>query len=318
MANLAHGAVARVRGAGERLAVWGRRAGEGLLSRLPSGVQQRARSTIRVAFAVRAKAEGDDLGTQAAALTFTAFLALLPLVLLALSVVGFIAPQAENSAWIQQAESQIPGLDTFINGQLDTLEAARLQLGLLGLAGVAWAASALSARATRALGVVFGLHTSALAGRLRAIGAMVPLGVLLLLTLAANGLVASVRFDGPLSGLSWVVTFALLTAVGFGFFLAGYAVLTPGGPMGLRDHVPGAVLMAVGWQLLLTLGTVFFSRSIAKATAVYGAVASLFGMLAFLRLAMSVWLYGAELSAVRFGERHPVSSGAPDEDPSLD
>ena len=63
MANLAHGAVARVRGAGERLAVWGRRAGERLLSRLPSGVQQRARSTIRVAFAVRAKAEGDDLGT---------------------------------------------------------------------------------------------------------------------------------------------------------------------------------------------------------------------------------------------------------------
>ena len=318
MANLAHGAGARARVTAERLVVWARLTGEGLLSRLPSRVQQWVRSTIRVASAVRAKAVGDDLGTRAAALTFTAFLALLPLVLLALSVVGFAVPQAQSSAWIQQAELQIPGLAAFVNGQLDTLEAARLQLGLLGLAGVAWSASALSARATRSLGVVFGLHTSALAGRLRAFGAMVPLGVLLLLTLAANGLVASVRIDGPLSGLTWIVTFVLLTVVGFGFFLAGYEVLTPGGPMGLRDHVPGAVLMAVGWQLLLTVGTLFFSRSIARAAAVYGAVASLFGMLAFLRLAMSVWLYGAELSAVRFGERHPASSGAPESDPALD
>jgi YihY family inner membrane protein len=318
MANLAHGAAARARGTAERLAAWSRRAGEGLLSRLPSGAQQRIRSTIRVAFAVRAKAAGDDLGTQAAALTFTAFLALLPLVLLALSVLGFAAPQAQSSSWIQQAELQIPGLAAFVNGQLDTLEAARLQLGLLGLAGVLWSASALSARATRALGVVFGLHTSAVAGRLRAIGAMVPLGVLFILTLVANGFVAGIRLEGPLSGLTWIVTFVLLTVVGFGFFLAGYQVLTPGGPMGLRDHVPGAVLMAVGWQLQLTIGTVFFSRSIARAAAVYGAVASVFGMLAFLRLAMSVWLYGAELSAVRFGERHPASSGAPESDPSLD
>ena len=147
---------------------------------------------------------------------------------------------------------------------------------------------------------------------------MVPLGVLLLLTLAANGLVASVRIGGSLSGLTWVVTFALSTLVSFVFFLAGYQVLTPGGPMGLRDHVPGAVLMAVGWQLLVTVGSVFFSRSIARSVAVYGAVASLFGMLAFLRVAMSVWLYGAELSAVRFRERHPTASGAPESDPSLD
>ena len=97
MANLAHGAGARARSA-ERLAAWARRTGEGLLSRLPSGVQQRVRSTIRVAFAVRAKAVGDNLGTQAAALTFTAFLALLPLVLLALSVVGFAAPKTQSSA----------------------------------------------------------------------------------------------------------------------------------------------------------------------------------------------------------------------------
>ena len=318
MANLAHGAATWARGTGQRLATWSRRAGDGLLRRLPTRAQERLRRTIRVAFAVRAKASGDDLGTQAAALTFTAFLALLPLVLLGLSVLGFAAPQAQSSAWIQQAELQIPGLAAFVNGQLDTLEAARLQLGLLGLAGVAWSASALSARATRALGVVFGLHTSALAGRLRAFGAMVPLGVLLLLTLVANGLVAGVQLTGPLSGLTWIVTFALLTLVGFGFFLAGYQVLTPGGPMGLRDHVPGAVLMALGWQLLITIGTVFFSRSIAKAAAVYGAVASLFGMLAFLRVAMSLWLYGAELSAVRFGERHPASSGAPESDPSLD
>lgn len=318
MANLAHEAAAWARGAAQRLATTARRAGEGLLSRLPSPVQERVRRTIRVAFAVRAKAAGDDLGTQAAALTFTAFLALLPLVLLLLSVAGFAASQTQGLAWIRQAERQVPGLDSFVNGQLATLQGARVRLGLLGLAGVAWSASSLAARATTALGVVFGLHPSALAGRLRAIAAMVLLGVLFVLTLVANGLVARVQLAGPLSRLTWIVSAVLLTMVGFGFFLAGYEALAPGGPMGLRDHVPGAILMAAGWQLLLTVGTVFIARSIAKSAAVYGAVASLFGMLAFLRLAISLWLYGAELSAVRFGERLPTSSGAPDADPSLD
>jgi YihY family inner membrane protein len=318
MANLAHGAATWVRGTGERLAAWGRRAGDGLIGRLPAPAQERVRRTTRVALAVRAKAAGDDLGTQAAAMTFTAFLALLPLVLLALSVAGYAVSQTQGLAWIRQAERQIPGLDGFVNGQLDTLQAARLRLGLIGLAGVTWSASALSVRATRALGVVFGLHPSALAGRLRAIGAMALLGVLFVLTLGANGLVASVRIGGPLSGLTWVVTFALLAIVSFVFFLAGYEVLTPGGPMGLRDHVPGAVLMALGWQLLVTFGTLLIARSIARSTALYGAIASLFGMLAFLRMAMSLWLYGAELSAVRFGERHPASSGAPEADPALD
>jgi YihY family inner membrane protein len=305
----------------ERLAARARAAGEGLLSWLPSALQERARRTIRVALAVRAKAAGDDLGTQAAALTFTAFLALLPLVLLGLSVTGFAVSQTQGLAWIRQVEGQIPGLDAFVNGQLDTLQGARVRLGLLGLAGVAWSASALAARATAALGTVFGLHPSALAGRLRAIVAMALLGVLFVLTLGANGLVAQVRLGGPLSGVTWLVTFVLLALVAFVFFLVGYTVLTPGGPMGLRDHIPGAVLMAVGWQLLLTIGTVFVARSIARSAAVYGAVASLFGMLAFLRMAMSLWLYGAELSAVRFGERDPASSaapGAPEADPALD
>ena len=318
MANLAHGAAARARGTAERLAAWSRRAGEGLLSRLPSGVQQRIRSTIRVAFAVRAKAVGDNLGTQAAALTFTAFLALLPLVLLALSVLGFAAPQAQGLVLDPAGRTADPGTGCVRQ------RPARHARGRAPATGTARsrrrAVERLGALRPRGEGARRGVRVARVGGRRPAARDRRdgPLGVLFVLTLVAERPRRRVRLDGPLSGLTWIVTFALLTVVGFGFFLAGYQVLTPGGPMGLRDHVPGAVLMAVGWQLLLTIGTVFFSRSIARAAAVYGAVASLFGMLAFLRLAMSVWLYGAELSAVRFGERHPASSGAPESDPSLD
>ena len=318
MGNLAHGARSWARGIREQTAARGRRAGAAILEALPGRLQERTRRTIRVAGAVRTKAVGDDVGTLAAALTFTAFLSLLPLVLLGLSAAGFAVSQTQSTAWIRQVERQIPGLDAFVNGQLGALQSARLRLGVLGLAGVVWSASALATRATSALGRIFGLHPSALAGRLRALGAVLLLGALFLLTLIANGLVARIRIGGPLSGLGWLVTIVLLALVSFVFFLGAYEVLTPGGPMGLRDHVPGAVLMAVGWQLLLTIGTQLIGRSIARSAAVYGAVASLFGMLAFLRLAMSLWLYGAELSAVRFGERHPASSGAPEADPALD
>jgi membrane protein len=318
MGNLAHGASSRARRVRERVTVGGRRAGEAVLGSLPGRLQERARRTIRVATAVRARAAGDDIGTRAAALTFSAFLSLLPLVLLGLSTAGFAVSQTQSADWIRRIEGQIPGLDAFVQGQLATLESARLRLGVLGLVGVAWSASALAARATASLGAIFGLHPSALADRLRAFGAMLLLGLLFLLAIGANGLVAGIRSGGALVGAAWVLAAGLLTLVSFVFFLIAYAVLTPGGPMRLRDHVPGSVLMAVGWQVLLTIGTQVIGRWIARSAAIYGAVASLFGMLIFLRLAMSLWLYGAELSAVRFTERHPASAGAPEADPALD
>jgi YihY family inner membrane protein len=318
MGNLAHGATSRARRVRERATEWGDRAGRAVVGALPGRLQERVRRTLRVASAVRAKAAGDDLGTRAAALTFTALLSLLPLVLLGLSAAGFAVSQTQSADWLHRLEGQIPGVGVFVNGQLGTLEAARLRRGVIGLAGVAWTASALAARATAALAAIFGLHPSAVADRVRAIGAMLLLGALLIVTLAANGLVARIRIDGPLGGVAWTASVVLLVLVSFVFFLIGYRVLTPGGPMGLRDHVPGAVLMAVGWQLLLTIGTEVIARWIARSAAVYGTVASLFGMLLFLRLAASLWLYGAELSVVRFGERHPASSGAPEADVALD
>jgi membrane protein len=314
MGNLAHGASSRARRVRERVTAGGRRAGEAVLAVLPGRLQERARRTLRVAAAVRERASGDDLRTRAAALTFSAFLSLLPLVLLGLSTAGFAVSQTQSADWIRRIEGQIPGLDAFVQGQLATLESARLRLGVLGLVGVAWSASALAARATASLGAIFGLHPSALADRLRAFGAMLLLGLLFLLAIGANGVVAGIRSGGA----AWVLAAGLLTLVSFVFFLIAYDVLTPGGPMKLRDHVPGAVLMAVGWQVLLTIGTQVIGRWIARSAAIYGAVASLFGMLIFLRLAMSLWLYGAELSAVRFTERHPASAGAPEADPALD
>src|SRR4026208_1357885 len=69
---------------------------------------------------LRRKALRDDVATQASALTFTAFLSLFPLLLLATSLVGFRL-EGRGMASIDQLVSTIPGLTQLVAGQAQTI-----------------------------------------------------------------------------------------------------------------------------------------------------------------------------------------------------
>ncbi len=79
-------------------------------------------------------------------------------------------------------------------------------------------------------------------------------------------------------------------------FLFAYRVLTPGDGPTLRGHVRGALLFTVGFTIARAIGETYVANVVSRATALYGAIGAIFGLLAFLYATMWLFLLGAELS----------------------
>ena len=97
------------------------------------------------------KSTRDDVATKASALTFTAFIALFPALLLATSIAGFWLHGREE-ATIERIVSSIPGLEQLVAQSAQSIVEGRYAAGIIGVLGLLWAASALSNLARRSPG----------------------------------------------------------------------------------------------------------------------------------------------------------------------
>jgi membrane protein len=265
-------------------------------------VQTRIVRIAQLAVEVHWKSRLDDVSTQGAALTYAAFLSLLPLLLLGLSITGSLVHSALASGWYERLTQSVPGLDDVVGSYGDTLAHNAASLGVIGFVGVLWTASVLTSRAQRALTTVFGLKRR-LTNRARAVGITIALGICLLASLALTGVVAGLRMGGLLTVPARIVTGALLFLLELGFFAVAYWLLAPSSGLKPIDHLPGAVVMTLGWTVLKYVGNLVVDHAISRASALYGTIGAVFGLLLAIRIAMWTFLYGAEVSAIGLRER---------------
>ena len=94
------------------------------------------------------------------------------------------------------------------------------------------------------------------------LGLIVLVGALPVVT----GIVSAVRVATGLEIPFRVVGFALTAAMEFGLFLLAYAVLTPGS-IGWRAHLPGAVVMTLGWELFKLAGGILLASYVSQGDA---------------------------------------------------
>jgi uncharacterized BrkB/YihY/UPF0761 family membrane protein len=187
----------------------------------------------------------------------------------------------------------------------------KLSFGIVGLVGLLWSASGLAARLRHALGLIFGTARAGLwTGRV--VGALI--GLFVVVSLAGVAVLAGLQtwVDGPWSnGFLVGLGFQLAILLGqFAFVLLTYRVLTPGEGPGLRDHVLGAVVFIVGFEILLVAGDIYFAALVSKSSALYGALGGLFGAIAFLYSSAWLLLMGGEVSAFRWEGRRDAEPGA--------
>jgi len=273
------------------------------LGRFTPRVQTRIVRAVQVAVEVHVKSLVDDVSTQAAALTYATFLSLLPLLLVGFSLAGTVISSVGESEWFQELIAGIPGL---AEAGLDSLQQqlqARADIGLIGLIGALWAASVLSSRAERALATVFGVKRRSVVNRFRAVMITVVLGALVIGGLVVGAVLGSYDLHGLIVIPAWILVRVVLLLIEFGYFLLVYKLLTPSRSLRWRDHLPGAILMTFGFGVLKVIGGVLVGHTIEHWSSLYVAIGGIFGLLLIIRLAMWVFLYGAELSSVLLRER---------------
>jgi membrane protein len=270
------------------------------LGRLSPRAQTRVVRGAQVAVEVHVKSGADDAATHASAITFTMFLSILPLLLLGLWATSQVVEVGD--AWLQEIFDAVPGLEQMVTGGSVDI-AAGLGLGLVAAVGVLWSASAFSNRLQGAFARIFRRPPTAILGRLWSLVATLILLLLLLATTVATAAVGTLRIAFLPDLVTSLLGRVLLVALVFGYTLLLYWLLTPGRAIGVRDHVPGAIVFTVGWTILQLVGTAIVARTVARMSALYGAIGGLFGLLVFLRITAWLLLYGAELTSVLIRDR---------------
>jgi uncharacterized BrkB/YihY/UPF0761 family membrane protein len=88
-----------------------------------------------------------------------------------------------------------------------------------------------------------------------------------------------------------------LVVVNVGFYLAGFRALTAA-DVTVRQLVPGSVAGAVGFTALITVGAGLVQHQLRHASATYGALGAVIGVVTFLLLLAKLSVYAAELNPV--------------------
>jgi membrane protein len=247
------------------------------------------------------KKYGDDRGGHhAALLAYYGFFSLFPLLLVAVTVVGFVL-QGQSDLGQRIVDSTLAQFPVIGPDIRKTVAGSRLRGSGVALAvgfGVAlWGGLGVAEAAQNAMNGIWNVprkrYPNFFLRRLRGLAWLVILGGGLLLASVISGFAqaAGTTWSGP-AGV------AASTAVNMLLFLVGFRVLTVRN-VPLRQLLPGAVLAALAWALLQWLGGWYVDRQLSRFNNTYGAFALVIGLLSWLYLASTVTLLAGELNVVR-------------------
>jgi len=267
------------------------------LGRFSPRVQTRIVRAVQLAAEVHVKSAEDDVSVHAAALTYNCFLSMLPLALVGVSLASLIH-EPDPSQWTGRLLETVPGLAPLVQEHMAAVESSRTSLSVIGLIGALWVGSTLTSRAQRELDTIFGGRQNFVVNRVRALGVSIVLGALVIALLMTSAFLSRLTADGVIGLAMYLVVRLAIVLAMFGYWVMTYRLLTPTKGVRLADHLVGAVWMTVGFELLRVVGGLYIGNFIAKTTAVYGTIGSIFGLLLFIRLAMWLFLYGAEVSSI--------------------
>ena len=232
----------------------------------------------------------------ASAMAFAGFLAMFPMMLGALAIVGLLIRDPGTEARFQTLLLQM-----FPNSArpqlLEALQGVKQSsgwMGLLSLGGLIWAGSAIFSTMEFALTQIFGTKQRGML-RQKAMG----LVMMLLLVVAIGATVAANAIAG-LFPMAWVISLVVGAAVMVTLLVLLYRFV-PNRTFRLKEVLPGAILAGVLIEVL-SLGFPLYER-LSHGFNTYGAQFGLFFLLAaWLYLLSELLLLGAVYNRFRLGE----------------
>lgn len=251
------------------------------------------------------KDNGDRL---AASLSYYGFLSFFPLILLALSVIGYVLAHdpAMRDRWLHPMSANLPGIYGGLETNLASVLQRRQAAGIVGLVGLAWAGLGWLDAMRDSLRLMWhhdlGMGNIA---RKKAVDLVTLLGLgvtIVLSLLITGGFAASSGWALErvgLSGTGWPATaaagaLAFLIGVVADTALFGYLFTRlPRLDRPLRTVVRGALFGAVGFGILKVVGRSYIAHFVTQGSKVFGTFAVIAGLLVWINLVSRFVLYAA-------------------------
>lgn len=256
-------------------------------------------------FAVLRKYGDDQAGSLAALIAYYAFLSVLPLLLVFVTVLGLVLPTHPGlqHRLLDSALAEFPVIGDQL--RLQSLHgdwwvlAVSVAISVWGARGVANAAQHAF---NEVWDVPYAQRPGFLPGLARSVGMLGLLGLAVVLAGTLSGVAGAGVFAAPVR----VGVFALSTVVNIGVFIVAFRLATaPVVPT--RCLILGAVVSALLWQVLLAAGGLLVNHQVRHATSLYGVFGVVLGLVGWLQIQAQVTLLAIEVDVVRARRLWPRS-----------
>jgi membrane protein len=257
---------------------------------------QQRHSWLGFPLAVRQKYSDDQGGYLAATVTYYAFFSAFPLLLVLVTVLGYVL-RGHPSLARSVEHSALQQFPLIGSEQLHALTGNVLGL-VIGVVLALWSGMGVFIAVESAMNDLWGVpvrrRPDALRKRLKALRMLGALGG----GAIATAVLAGLGTFGASYGLSWkIASVALSTLLNFGLFWFAFKVLTAR-EVGWRDVRNGAIIAAILFEALQSVGGWYVGHELTHARSIYGTFALVIGLLSYLYLAAHITLLAAEANVV--------------------
>ena len=252
-----------------------------------------------VAVGVLKKYGDDNAGALASNIAFSSFGAVFPLLLLLVTVLGIVLAHDASLEHrvLHSAFAQFPVVGTNLGQNIHTIEGRSTVAFTVAILGLVWTCTGLAQGGLFAMSQIWDLPGPERPNYLTRLGRSVSFLAVLALGLVVSTAVASL---GTVAGHGVVVGGLVdlaAAAVNVGQYFFAFRILTPR-VVASRHLVPGAVLGGVLWTVLQAVGAVLVWHALRGVSEFYGTFAIVLGLLAWIKLGVSLTIYVAEFNTV--------------------
>jgi membrane protein len=268
---------------------------------------QQTKPALALPLGVVKKFSDDEGGSMVSLIAYRAFFSLFPLLLLMATILGYVLAGDEElrKEVVNSTLSQFPIIGNQLKGGTLKGSGIALAVGIIGslLAGLGVVLE-IEQTFNRCWGVPKSGERGFVGSRVRAIGLLVVLGGLAVVSTVISGLAAGgadfLGAGGEVAGLG------IATVLNLFVFGVVFRLLTTD-TVETKALIPGVVVATIGWEILQVAGGWYISHEVKNASAVYGTFALVIGLLAWIHLGALFVVLGAETNVVRTRKLWPRS-----------
>ena len=257
---------------------------------------QKACPPLAFLYGVIKKFGDDHAGYLAALIAYYAFFSLFPLLLVGVTILGYVLSGNDIQRIDAAIGNRIPVIGGFLGPNAPRLHGSGIALAIglvLTLLGGIAVIQAFHHAMDEVWGVPLPKRPNYLGFRVRA---LIMLGVLGVATLAASAVTGLGHFMGSIAS----------GAVNIAIVIVAFKVLTSA-EISWADVAPGAVAAGIALTGLQVLGSYYVTHHLKHASLVYGQFAVVIGLLSWLYLGAQITIYAAEINVVRVKHLWPRS-----------